>query len=118
MFLLVGGEPSVTSFIAPNAQGGGGDSTTVGEFLQAPTPVNMKAYKGCQSPGAGAKKSAAKSAAPATKFPVSCSGSISPSPTPGEDQLSFTCSQNIRAYAIYSNKPIDLPGDEPVVTGT
>lgn len=117
VFLLVGGEPSVTSFIAPNAQGGGGDSTTVGEFLQAPTPVNMKAYKGCQSSGAGAKKSAVKSAAQATKFPVSCSGSISPSPTPGEDQLSFSCNQNIRAYAIYSNKPIDLPGDEPVVTG-
>jgi hypothetical protein len=118
LFLMVGGEPAVTSFIAPNAQGGGGESTTVGEYLQAPIPVNMKAFKGCQSSGGGAKKSATKAAAPATKYPVSCSGSISRSTIADQDQLSFTCTQNIRAFAIYSNKPIDLPGDEPVVTGT
>jgi hypothetical protein len=119
LYLLVGGEPNVTSFIAANAQGAGGESTTVGEYLQAPAPVNLKAFKGCQSSGGGAKKSATKSATPATKFPVACGGSISPSTTlPGVGELTFQCSQTIRAFAIYSNKPIDLPGDEPVVTGT
>ena len=123
LFLFVGGEPLVTAIIAPVTSnsdptkiGPGGESSTPGEFLQAPTPVNMKAYKGCQSSGksGGAKKTSA----PATKFPVSCSGSISPASTAGDDTLSFSCTQNIRAFAIYSNKPIDLPGDEPLVTGT
>jgi hypothetical protein len=123
LFLLVGGEPAVTAIIAavsgqsdPTKNGPGGESTTPGEYLQAPTPVNMKAYKGCQSSG---KKSGGgkKSSAPATKFPVGCSGSITPASTPGDSTLSFTCTQNIRAFAIYSNELIDLPGDEPIVTG-
>jgi hypothetical protein len=119
VFLLVGGEPNVTSFTAGNSIGPGGESTTVGEYLQAPIPVNLKAFKGCQNSGGGAKKSATKSAAAATKFPVACGGSISPSATlPGVGELTFQCSQTIRAFAVYSNKPIDLPGDEPVVTGT
>jgi hypothetical protein len=52
---------------------------------------------------------------------VSCSGTVSPF-TPGvagpDVKLSFNCNQNIRAFAVYSNKTIDLPGDEPQVTGT
>ena len=106
----------------PGPDRSGGDSATVGEYLQAPTPVNLKAYKACQAPIAGAKKasksSATKSVIPATKFPVSCTGGISPASTPGDSSVSFSCTQNIRAFAIYSNNPIDLPGDEPVVTGS
>jgi len=118
--LLVGGEPTVTSFVAPNANGGGGESATVGEFLQAPTQVSMKAFKGCRSSGKSGGKGggAKKSAVPATKFPVTCSGTISPATTPSISTLSFSCTQNVRAFAVYSNKPIDLPGDEPVVNGT
>ena len=55
LYLMVGGEPAVTSFIAavsgnsdPTKNGPGGDSATVGEYLQAPQPVNMSAYKSCQ----------------------------------------------------------------------
>jgi hypothetical protein len=120
LFLMVGGEPDVTSFLAPGTGGGGGESTTVGEYLQAPTKVNMKAYKNCvTSDEAKAKKGAKKSAAPATKYPVSCSGSVTPfKGVRGPDvDLAFTCSQNVRAFAVYSNVQIDLPGDEPIVTG-
>jgi hypothetical protein len=122
LYLLVGGEPAVTAIIAPvtgnsdpTKNGPGGESSTVGEYLQAPIPVNMKAFKGCQSSGKGG--GAKKSSAPATKFPVGCTGSITPAATPGDSTLSFSCTQNIRAFAVYSNKPIDLPGDEPIVTG-
>ena len=108
--LFVGGEPAVTSFTIA------GDSTTVGEYISAPIKANLKAYKGCQSSGKG-KGGGKKSSAPATKFPVSCSGSVAPAATPGDSTLTFACTQNIRAFAVYSNKPIDLPGDEPVVTG-
>ncbi|MDX6607878.1 MAG: hypothetical protein QOD14_2418 [Solirubrobacterales bacterium] len=121
--LMVGGEPAVTAVIAPvsgnsdpTKNGPGGESTTPGEYLQAPIPVSLKAYKRCQSSGksGGAKKSSA----PATKYPVSCTGSVSPATTPGDSSLSFTCNQNVRAFALYSNKSIALPGDEPVITGT
>ena len=126
LFLFVGGEPAVTSFIAPvsgNADstknGPGGDSATVGEFISSPIKVGMKAYKGCQSSG---KKSGGgkKSSAPPTKFPVSCTGSVDPltAPAGADVKLSFACTQNIRAFAVYSNKTIDVPGDEPTVTGT
>jgi hypothetical protein len=127
--LLVGGEPPVTAFIAPTSAGPGGDSTTVGEYLDAPQPVSMKAYKHCLAGGsggangvAGAKKSggATASAVAPTKFPVACGGTITPSTSsalPGIADLAFACSQNVRAFAIYSNVPIALPGDEPVVTG-
>jgi hypothetical protein len=121
LFLFVGGEPNVTSFLAPGKGGGGGESTTVGEYLQAPAKVSMKAYKSCATSDKGkAKKGAKKSAAPATKYPVSCSGSVTPfNGVRGPDaSLAFTCSQNVRAFAVYSNKTIDLPGDEAVVTGT
>jgi hypothetical protein len=123
LFVFVGGEPDVVSFLAPGTGGGGGESTTVGEFLQAPVNVNMKAYKSCVTSGTKAKKgkkSAKKSALPATAFPVSCSGSVTPfKGVRGPDaDVGFTCTQNIRGFAIYSNKQIDLPGDEPVVTGT
>ena len=69
---------------------------------------------------AKAKKTAAKSALPATAYPVSCSGSVTPfKGVVGPDaELAFTCSQNVRGFAVYSNKTIDLPGDEPIVTGT
>jgi hypothetical protein len=119
VFLLVGGEPDVTAFLAPNAAGGGGDNTTVGEQISQPIKVSMKAYKNCvTSDVAKAKKTATKSAAPATKFPVTCSGVVSPNPTRSNDtDVSFICSQNIRAFAVYSNKQIDLPGDEPLVSG-
>jgi hypothetical protein len=121
--LLVGGEPPVTAFVAPTASGPGGDSTTVGEYLDAPQPVSLKAYKHCLSGsgGGGASKSAQSAAVAPTKFPVACGGSIIPSTSsalPGIADLAITCSQNIRAFAIYSNVPISLPGDEPVVTGT
>jgi hypothetical protein len=120
LFLLVGGEPDVTSFLAPGKGGGGGESTTVGEYLQAPVKVNMSAYKSCVVSDKGkAKKGAKKSAAPATKYPVSCTGSVTPfKGVRGPDvDLAFTCTQNVRAFAVYSNKQIDLPGDEPIVTG-
>ena len=124
LYLMVGGEPAVTSFIAavsgnvdPTKNGPGGDSATVGEYLQAPMPVNMSAYKNCQGSG-GKGGGAKKSAVPATKYPVSCSGNITPdAAVPGDSTLSFTCSQNVRAFALYSNVSIDLPGDEPIVTG-
>lgn len=124
LYLMVGGEPAVTSFIAPvstdpdpTKDGPGGDSATVGEYLQGPLAVSMKAYKGCQSSGKGGGGGAKKSAVPPTKYPVSCTGSITPAATPGDSTLAFTCTQNVRAFALYSNKSIDLPGDEPVVTG-
>ena len=112
MYLFVGGEPPVTSFTVT------GDSTTVGEFVSEPIPVSLKAYKGCSSSGKGksAKKSAKKSAG-VDNFPISCSGSITPAAT-GDQQLGFTCSRTIRAWALFSNKTIDIPGDEPVVVGT
>jgi hypothetical protein len=110
LYLFVGGEPPVTSFTVT------GDSTTVGEFISEPIPVSLKAYKGCSSSGGGAK-SATKSAG-VDNFPVSCSGAIRPSTTPGDQSATFSCSATIRAWAIYSNKSIDLPGDEAIVSGT
>ena len=120
LFLFVGGEPNVTSFTAPGTGGGGGDSTTVGEYLQAPLNVNMKAYKSCvTSNEAKAKKTASKSALAPVAFPVSCSGSVTPfKGVRGPDaDVTFACTQNVRAFAVYSNKTIDLPGDEPIVSG-
>ena len=119
MYLFVGGEPPVTSFTV------GGDSTTVGEFLDSPATVSLKSLKShCSSKKSGKSKKGGgkKSSAPATTFPVGCSGSVTHSTLPIADatdgQLTFTCSQNVRAFAIYSNKAIDVPGDEPVVSGT
>jgi hypothetical protein len=111
MYLFAAGEPPVTSFTVT------GDSTTVGEFVSEPIPVSLKAYKGkaCSQSGKG-KKSAAK-AAGTDNFPISCSGSITPAAT-GDQQLAFSCSRNIRGWALYSNKSITIPGDEPVVIGT
>ena len=115
--LLVGGETDVTSFIAPNALGPGGDSTTVGENISPPLPVNMKAFKGCQNIAGASKSTASASGGNTNNFPVACSGSITPKPNSfGDSQLAFTCNQNIRAFAIYSNVPINLLGDEPVIT--
>jgi hypothetical protein len=114
--LMVGGEPAVTSFIDPTMAGPGGESTTAGEYLQAPAPVNLKAFKGCSSGSGGGGK---KSSAPATHYPVSCSGTVTPqAATPGDSTLAFSCTQNVRSFAVYSNVPIDLPGDEPLVSGT
>jgi hypothetical protein len=122
IYLFVGGEPDVTSFIVPNAQGGGGESTTVGEFLQGPTKVNLKAFKkvcGSSAKSSGKKGGGKKSSSPPTKFPVSCSGSVSPASTPAGSlvKVAFVCNQNIRAFAIYSNKPIVEPGEEPTILG-
>jgi hypothetical protein len=116
IYLFVGGEPPVTSFTV------GGDSTTVGEYLQGPTKVNLKAYKkvcAASSKSSGKKGGGKKSSSPPTKFPVSCFGSVAPLTTPAgaETKVTFTCNQNIRAFAIYSNKAIVEPGDEPIVTG-
>jgi hypothetical protein len=124
--LLVGGEPPVTAFVAPVTtdptpanNGPGGETTTVGEYVSPPLPVSLKAYKHCSSAsGGGGGGGAKKSAVPPTKFPVGCSGNITPAATPGDSTLAFTCNQNVRAFAVYSNVPIDLPGDEPIVTGT
>jgi hypothetical protein len=113
LYLFVGGEPAVTSFTT------GGDSTTVGEYISAPIKVNLKAYKGCQSSGKG-RASGKKASAPATKYPVSCSGVVEPRTTPAGAQatLKFICTQNVRAFAVYSNKTIVEPGDEPLISGT
>ena len=116
----------MTAFIAPVStdpspakNGPGGDSATVGEYISPPITVSTSAYKGCQ---AGGKKRGGgrKSSAPATKFPVSCTGAVAPQTVPaGADAtVTFACTQNIRAFAVYSNKTIDVPGDEPLVTGT
>jgi hypothetical protein len=131
IFLFVGGEPAVTSFIDPVSgnsnpamNGPGGDSSTVGEYIQGPIKVNMKAYKkACAKSGnsgkAGTKGGGMKSSSPPTMFPVSCSGSVAPSTAPAgaEATLTFTCNQNIRAFGVYTNKLISEPGDEPIVTG-
>ena len=80
-------------------------------------PVSMKAYKGCQSSGQGRRRRRQEVRGPADEVPGQLHGSITPSATPGDSTLSFACTQNVRAFALYSNKSIDLPGDEPVVTG-
>jgi hypothetical protein len=119
MYLFVGGEPPVTGFTV------GGDSTTVGEFLDSPATVSLKSVKSQCSSGKGKKSGKGggkKSSAPPTTFPVGCTGMVARSTVTGADatdgKLTFTCNQNIRAFAIYSNKPIDVPGDEPIVIGT
>jgi hypothetical protein len=118
LFLLVGGEPAVTSIVAGTTL----ESTTVGEYLQAPIKVSTKKFKckGGTGNGNGKGGGGKKSVAAPSHFPVGCAGSVSPfNGVVGPDvKVSFTCNQNIRAFAIYSNKSIDLPGDEPVVTGT
>ncbi|HEY7121165.1 MAG TPA: hypothetical protein VH329_01275 [Solirubrobacterales bacterium] len=118
LYLFVGGEPPVTSFTVT------GDSTTVGEYLDAPINVNMKSLKSqCNSgkSGKSGKGGGKKSSAPPTTYPISCSGSVTRSTAPNTDAtdglLTFTCNQNVRSFAVYSNKPIDVPGDEPIVTG-
>ena len=119
VFLFVGGEPAVTSFVVANALGAGGDSATVGEFIQGPINVNLKAYKGCQGSGEGKGGGAKKSGLPQTKYPIACAGSVSPLTTPAgpNAKVSFTCTQNLRAFAVYSNKAITEPGEEPEVVG-
>ena len=121
MYLLVGGEPPVTSFTV------GGDSTTVGEFLDSPAKISLKAFRKACSAGQSGKSGKScggkKSSAPPTTFPVGCTGTVArDTVTAGADAtdavLTFSCSQNIRAFALYSNKAIDVPGDEPVVTGS
>jgi hypothetical protein len=115
LFLLVGSEPPVTAFTT------GGDSTTVGEYLSQPQKVSLKAFNKRCSASRGKSGGGKKSVAPPTAFPVSCAGTVAPF-TPGvagpDVKLEFSCNQNIRAFAVYSNKTIDLPGDEPIVTGT
>jgi hypothetical protein len=132
LFLFVGGEPGVTSFILdvtnnsnPNNNGPGGDSTTVGEFIQGPIPVSTKAFKkACGEAGKSGKSAkrggGKKSATPPTKFPIGCTGGVAPASAPAGPlvRVSFTCSQNIRAFAVYSNKVIFEPGEEPEVEGT
>jgi hypothetical protein len=112
LYLLVGGEPLVTSFTT------GGDSSTVGEFISEPIPVSLKDIKRTCSKGGGAKKSGAAKSAGVNNFPISCSGTITPAELAGDQKLSFSCNQTIRAWALYSNKSIVLPGDEPIVSGT
>jgi hypothetical protein len=112
MYLFVGGEPPVTSFTVT------GDSTTVGQFVSEPIPVSLKAYKGKDCLGGAAKgKKSAKKSAGVDNFPISCTGQITPAAT-GDQQLGFVCSRTIRAWALYSTKTIDIPGDEPVVVGS
>jgi hypothetical protein len=123
LFLFVGGEPPVTAFVAATSAGPGGDTTTVGEYIQGPISVNLKAYKkACAKSGdsSGKQGGAKKSASPQTNFPVSCSGTVSPASTPAGAlvRVSFSCTQNIRAFGIYSNKAIVEPGEEPEVEGT
>src|SRR5262249_5124446 len=87
VYLFIGGEPDVTSFVAPAStgpaagQGPGGESTTVGESLSHPINVNMKAYKGCQKIAGAKKSSAGTSAATTNNFPAVCSGLVIPHPT-------------------------------------
>jgi hypothetical protein len=122
LFLFVGGEPPVTSFTAPSSSGPGGDSTTVGEYLQGPINVSTKAYdKLCGKSGksSGKQVGAKKSLAAPTVFPVGCSGRVAPATSPAGAlvRVSFTCNQNIRAFGIFSNKLIVEPGEEPEVEG-
>jgi hypothetical protein len=132
VFLFVGGEPAVTSFILPvegnsnpNNNGPGGESTTVGEYIQGPIKANTKAFKKvCAESGKSGKSSkkqggAKKSATPPSKFPVSCTGQAVPATQPAGPtvRVSFSCNQNIRAFAVYSNKLIFEPGEEPEVEG-
>jgi hypothetical protein len=131
LFLFVGGEPAVTSFILAvsgdpdaNDNGPGGDSSTVGEYIQGPIVVSTKAFKKvCAESGKSGKSAkkggGKKSASPPTKFPVSCTGGVAPATTPAGPlvKVSFTCNQNIRAFAVYSNKLIFEPGEEPEVDG-
>lgn len=131
IFLFIGGEPAVTSFIDPvttdpdpTKDGPGGDSSTVGEYLQGPVKVGLKAYKSACAKSEGKGKSGKKgggkkSSSPPTHYPVTCAGSVAPRTAPaGTDaKLTFSCNQNVRAFAIYSNKQISEPGDEPIVTG-
>src|SRR5262249_7101578 len=56
-------------------------------------------------------------AAGTDNFPVNFAGSVTPKPT-GDQLLTFNCTQNIRAWSVFSNKTIDIPGDEPLVSGT
>jgi hypothetical protein len=117
-FLFIGGEPAVTSFTT------GGDSTTVGEYLQGPVKVNTKAYKKACAKGEGSSGKSGgkgkKSSAPPTHYPISCPGTVTPATTPATAvvKLTFACTQNLRAFAIYSNKAIVEPGEEPEVSGT
>jgi hypothetical protein len=132
LFLFVGGEPGVTSFIldvtnstTANNNGPGGDSTTVGEYIQGPIVVQTKAFikKACAESGQSGKTAkrggAKKSATPPTKYPIGCTGQVAPASTPAGPlvRVSFTCSQNLRAFAVYSNKLIFEPGEEPEVEG-
>ncbi len=124
MFLIAGGEPPISSF-TPR-----GDSVTVGEYTTEPFRVKVKGYAGCQpSPAGGAKpEPTAKAKKQATArpagigqdlFPMGCSGDVKPKnpANPGIDAIyEFSCVQNIRAYTITANKPLDFFGVESEVT--
>jgi hypothetical protein len=122
--VVVGGEPPISSFTVR------GDSTTVGEYASEPFKLKLKGYSGCE-PSGGSKKASGKdkgkgATAQAAAVggvpinPLTCSGTVEPkfAGKPDVDaKYSFGCSTNIRTYAIVTNKPIDLVGGEPEVTG-
>jgi hypothetical protein len=114
MFVIVGGEPVVTSFSTS------GDQSTRGEYATEPFKLKLKGYSGCQSSGKSEKKGAKKAASGVDINPLTCSGKVEPKDPnkPSVDtRYSFSCSQNIRTFAIVSNKLIDFFGTEPEVSG-
>jgi hypothetical protein len=122
VFLVVGGEPIVSTFTVR------GDSLGVGESSSEPFRLKIK---GCPSAGGkkGKKSSAAAATAPAhassgkalePQSSLNCIGSISPkiAGKPSSDtQYAFACNQNIRLFTLITNRQSDFFGTETIVTG-
>jgi hypothetical protein len=120
VFLIVGGEPIVSTFTVR------GDSLDVGQSVSEPLKLKVQ---GCpKAKVAGAKKSTASASAGARASsgaalqPVSglsCLGTVVPKfgkPTP-DANYEFSCNQNIRTFAIVTNRLTDFFGTETEVTG-
>jgi hypothetical protein len=124
VFLVVGGEPVVSTFTIR------GDSLGVGE--SASEPFRLK-IKGCPSAskagGKGKKSSAAAATAPAhassgtalePQSSLNCVGSVSPkiAGKPSSDtQFAFACNENVRLFTLVTNRQSDFFGAETIVTG-
>jgi hypothetical protein len=123
MTVIVGGEPVIASFNATY-----GDQHTNGQYLTEPFKLKPKGWASCQesakeakagkkAKGAGAQKAAAGGV---PLNPGQCGGTVEPK-VPGKPDIdakySFVCDVNVRTYAIFTNKPIDLVGGEAEVKG-
>jgi hypothetical protein len=123
MSVVVGGEPVIASF-NPTL----GDQHTNGEYASEPFKLKAKGWAGCQESAkeskAGNKAKGAVATAAATGGlpinPVQCGGTVEPK-VPGKPDVDaryhFVCDTNIRAFAIVTNKPVDLVGGEGEVRG-